>query len=74
MSLYVPAALVLLVDIHYGPSMMYHGKTPWKDPRKGFKMSLMGLFKKTLNWKDPSDPCKSPSGVFPRGGLSLEHH
>ena len=67
-------ASVVFINVHYGPSMMCHGKAHWKHPSKGFKMSLMGLSKITLNWKDPSDPCKSPLGVFPRGGLSLEHH
>ena len=25
------------INLHYGPSMMSQGKTPWKDPRGGFR-------------------------------------
>jgi hypothetical protein len=35
--------------------------------------SLRGLFKASFIWKDTSDLCKPPSGVFPRS-LSLGHH
>ena len=24
-------------DVHYGPSIMSQGETPWKDPRGGFR-------------------------------------
>ena len=38
------ADALLLQKVHFGPSMMSQGKTPWKEP-------LWGLF----TWKDPSN-------------------
>ena len=53
----------------YGPSMMFQGKTSWKEPKGVYR----GLSKAYFTLKDPSDHFKSPLGVFLRG-LSLEHH
>ena len=43
-----------------------------KTPEGGYR-GLRGLSKASFTWKDPSDPSKPTSGVFPRG-LSLGHH
>ena len=62
------------IHLHYGPSMMSQGKTPWKDPSQHF------------TWKDPSkDVCKLKFEVSVQvkcptrlrvftGGIYLCHH
>ena len=62
--------------VHYGPSMMSQGKTPWKDPRGGFR-GVWGVFpgERCLG-KTPQTPV-TPLGGLPRGsfpGTSLTVH
>ena len=66
-------AIILLpvYYIHYGPSMMAQGKTPWKDPHVGFT-GVWGAFQVK---NDLERPLKSPPGAkgsFP--GTSLTVH
>ena len=56
------------INLHYAPSMMSHGKTPWKDPQGSFQL-LWGQ----LTWKDPLKCQFTVSkGSFPETSLT-EH-
>ena len=62
--------------IHYRPSMMSQGKTPWKDPQVSLQGSE-GSFQVKYAWKDPSYPFKPTLGDLSKGsfpGTSLTVH
>ena len=40
---------------------------PLENPPRGGFRGVRGVFPRYLNWKDPSDLCKVPLGVFPSG-------
>ena len=48
--------------LHYGPSMMSHRKTPWKDP-EGVLQILWVCSMAFLTWNDPSEAVNNPRGL-----------
>ena len=55
----LPIQMPLWPNLHYGPSMMSHWKTPWKDP-EGFSQLLRDLFR----WKMPKKAVITPRCLF----------
>ena len=67
--------------LHYAPSMMSQGKTPWKDPRGSYSFCGCNSPRKTPSnvnsqflrglsrWNAPTEDGKTPGGFFPPGGV-----
>ena len=54
-----------IIYLHYEPSMISQGKTPWKDPRGGFT-GVSGVFPgESCLGKTPQTPVNPPRGSFP---------